>query len=202
MAPSDDEIDYLLSRGKLGGSQRSRILKAALTASREGFWARWRRPFRWGAGGLVLATGAAALVLGFRAPTDGAAGFRAKGPDEAPLITLACLGAMVTACPTGARLVFALDGGHDEGGFLTAYAEPTAAGERIWLLTNEPVAAPAADSPSRVVGKAALVGEGQPPGRYRVRAVLTRRPVAREALPALAAADTLARVEVELVVSP
>jgi hypothetical protein len=202
MAPSDDEIDYLLSRGKLGGPQRSRILKAALTASRPGFWSRWRRPFRWGAGGLVLATGAAALVLTFRAPLDGEGGFRAKGPGDAPLITLACLGATVTACPTGSRLVFALDGGHDKGGFLTAYADPAAAGERIWFLSNEPVAAPAGDSPSRVITKAALVGEGQPPGHYRVRAVFSRQPVARDALSALAAADTLARVEIELVVSP
>jgi len=71
MSPrSDDELDYLLSRGKLGGSQRRRILNGALAASREGLWARWRGRLAWSAGGLTLATGVAALLLILRAPQE------------------------------------------------------------------------------------------------------------------------------------
>ena len=81
MSPrSDDELDYLLSRGKLGGSQQARILKAALAASREGVWPRWRAKLAWSAGGLALATGTAVLLLTLRTPPDGEAGFHVKGP--------------------------------------------------------------------------------------------------------------------------
>jgi hypothetical protein len=200
--PSDDEIDYLLSRGKLGGSQRQRILDAALAASREGFWARWRGKLAWGAGGLAFATGAAALLLVLRTPPDGQAAFRVKGPGDAPAIVVSCLGAQLSACPSGSRVAFALEGGRDQGGFLTAYADRTAAGERVWYLTNEPVGAPPGDATPRVIRKAALIGDGQPPGRYRVHAIFSRGPIAREALAGLAPDHTLARVELELVVAP
>jgi hypothetical protein len=71
------------------------------------------------------------------APTpDGS--FQAKGAGDAPVIIVSCLRAQVSACPSGSRVAFALEGGHDQGGFLTAYADPIAAGERVWLLTNEP----------------------------------------------------------------
>jgi len=204
MSPhSDDEMDYLLSRGKLGGAQRQRILQAALTASREPIWARWRGRLAWSGGALALAGGAAVLLLTLRAPSpDGASSFQVKGPGDAPLITASCLGARVTACPIGSRLAFALEGGRDEGGFLTAYATPTAGGERIWYLTNEPVAAPNADASPRVLRKAALIGEGQPAGSYRLQVILSSRPVARDALSSLQAGDTLARLELELVVPP
>jgi hypothetical protein len=199
--PSDDEIDHLLSRGKLGGSQRQRILDAALAASRQGFWARWRGKLAWGAGGLAFATGAAVLLLTMRTPSpDGA--FQVKGAGDAPVIIVSCLGAQVSACPSGSRLAFALEGGHDQGGFLTAYADPIAAGERVWLLTNEPVGAPPGDATPRVIHKAALIGEGQPPGGYRVHAIFSRGLVVREALAGLAPTDTLARVDLELVVAP
>lgn len=203
MSPrSDDKLDYLLSRGKLGGSQRQRVLKAALTASREGFWARWRGRFAWSAGGLTLAAGAAALLLLLRNPHTEDAAFQIKGPGDAPLVTVACLGASLTACPPGSKVAFALEGGHDKGGYFTAYAEPTKPGERIWYLTNEAVGAPAGDASSRVLSKAAIVGDGQPAGAYRVHAIFSRRPVAREALATLPPADTLARTELELVVRP
>jgi hypothetical protein len=202
MSPhSDDEMDYLLSRGKLGGSQRQRILEAALGAAREPFWARWRGRLAWSGGALALAGGAAILLLTLRAPApEDASSFRVKGPADAPLITASCLGAQVTACPIGSRLAFALEGGRDRGGFLTAYAAPTAGGERIWYLTNEPVGAPNADASPRVLPKAALIGDGQPAGSYRVHVIFSGRPVARDALSSLRAGEALAHLELELVV--
>ena len=200
--PSDDELDYLLSRGTLGGSQRARILKAALAASREGFWARWRGRVAWSAGGLVLATGAAVLLLSLRAPReDAAAGFQSKGAGDVPLIVMSCLGGQLGGCPAGSKLAFGLQGGHDKGGFLTSFAEPAAPGERVWYLSNESVGAPNADASPRVVLKAALIGDEQPPGRYRVHAIFSRRPVAREAVSKLGAADIIARLDLDLVVA-
>jgi hypothetical protein len=198
-APSDDEIDYLLSRGKLGGSQRRRILDGVLTASREGFWARWRGRLTWSAGGLVLATGAAAVLLLAGGRHNDTEPFRAKGWSDAPLISVSCLDGQLSRCPIGSRVAFALEGGRDAG-FLTAYAQPVRRGERIWYLANESVGAPQSDASVRVVGKAALVGEGQPPGSYRVHAIFTRHPVAREALASVSADEALARLETELVV--
>jgi hypothetical protein len=199
--PSDDEIDYLLSRGKLGGSQRARILEAALAASRAGFWARWRAKLAWSAGGLAFATGAAVLLLTLRAPRQDAASFQVKGPGDAPLILMACLGAQASDCPTGSKLAFALEGWRDKGGFLTAYADPAGAGERVWYLNNEAVGAAQAGARPRVIRKAAVIGDGQPPGSYRVHAIFSSHPVPREALAGLPPADTLARVDLDLVVS-
>ena len=202
--PSDDELDYLLSRGKLGGSQRDRILDAALTASRKTVAAGRRRRIAWAAGSLAFATCAVVLLLTLRrSGEEGSAAFQIKGPGDAPLIVLSCLGGQLDGCPSGSKLAFALDGGRDKGGFLTSYAEPIGAGERIWYLTNESVdEAGAVDASLRVIRKAALIGEEQPPGTYRVHAILSRRPVARDALAALTSADMLARVELELVVVP
>lgn len=53
-----------------------------------------------------------------------------------------------------------------------------------------------------MIHKAALIGEGQPPGGYRVHAIFSRGLVVREALAGLAPTDTLARVDLELVVAP
>jgi hypothetical protein len=201
MSPrSDDELDYLLSRGNLGGSQRQRILKAAVAASREGFWARWRGRLTWSAGGLTLAAGAAALLLLVRRPGGDAGAFRIKGSGDAPLITVVCLGGSLTACPSGSKVAFALEGGRDKGGYLTAYADPVKPGERIWYLTNEAVGAPAGDAWARVLSNAAIVGDGQPPGVYRVHAILSRRAVAREAVASLPPAETVARTDLDLVV--
>ena len=203
MSPrSDDELDVLLSRGKLGGSQRERILEAAMDASRAGLWARWRARLAWSAAGLTLATGVAASLLILRAPQDGSTGFQAKGPADAPLITVACLGGQVTACPPGSKVAFALEGGHDKGGFLTCYADPVGPGERIWYLTNEAVGAAPGDSSPRVIRKAAVVGGGQPAGRYRVHAVFSRGPVARDTLASLPADELLAHTTLDLVVRP
>jgi hypothetical protein len=167
--PSDDHLDYLLSRGRLGGSQRDRILRAALGASRDTIAAFWRRRIVWTAGGLAVAT-CALLLLVTLCPSreESAAAFQSKGPGDAPLIAMSCLGGQLEGCTTGSKLAFAVDGGRDKGGFLTSYGEPTAS----------------------------------PPGTYRVRTVLSRRPIAREALAKLASADTLARVDLELVVVP
>src|SRR5262245_40303432 len=97
--PSDDEIDYLLAQGKVGGSQRRRILDAALAASRSGFRARWRLKLAWAAGGLAFATAAAVVLLIAHGPQDDPSSFHVKGPGGAPLIVASCLGAQMNGCP-------------------------------------------------------------------------------------------------------
>jgi hypothetical protein len=199
---SDDELDFLLSRGKLGGSQRARILEEAVAGSRGGFWTRWRAKLAWSAGGLVLAGGVAAMLMTLHAEEENGPSFRSKGSANAPLIVAFCLGAQLSACPAGSKLAFALEGGRDAGGFLTAYADPIGTGERVWYLTNEPAAEAQADGSRRLFTKGALIPEGQPRGSYRVHAIFSRHRVAREALVGLPAAQTLAKADFDLVVSP
>ncbi len=199
---SDDELDYLLSRGKLGGSQRARIFEAAVAGARGGFWTRCRAKLAWSAGGLVLAGGVAAMLMTLHAEQEGGPSFRSKGSTDAALIGAFCLGAQLSACPAGSKLAFALEGGRDAGGFLTAYADPIGTGERVWYLTNEPAAAAHADASRRLLTKGALIPEGQPPGSYRVHAIFSRDRLAREALVRVQAAQTLAKADFDLVVSP
>jgi hypothetical protein len=207
--PSDDDIDHLLSRGGLGRQQKERALAHVLaTLPPRPAQAGRRRWWIWGGTGtLSLAAGVAILALWLRGPgPDG--DLRDKGAAAgAPVVDMTCLGGSggsISACPRGSRVAFSLEGGRAEAGFVTAYADPIAGGQRVWYLTNQPVDAPAAGASGavRVVAKAAIVGDEQPPGRYRVEVTVTRRAVDRADLPRLAPADLLVRARFELVVSP
>jgi hypothetical protein len=150
----------------------------------------------------------AILALWLRAP-GGAGGpdvdLRDKGAAAGtPVVDMTCLGGSIGACPRGSRVAFSLEGGRAEAAFVTAYAEPIAGGQRVWYLASQPVDAPAAGAPRsvRVVSKGAIVGDEQPPGRYRVEVAVTRRAVDRADLPRLGPADLVARAHFELVVAP
>ena len=61
--PSDDELDYLLSRGKLGGTQRERIFENVLAASGHRPVASRRRWYLWGTAGALAATAVVVALL-------------------------------------------------------------------------------------------------------------------------------------------
>ena len=93
-----------------------RILQAALAASREGFWARWRGRARLERGRSDARSGRgspAAVAAGARRRHRGLPASRDRA--DTPLITVSCLGAMLNACPPGSRVAFALEGGRDTG---------------------------------------------------------------------------------------
>jgi hypothetical protein len=185
--PSEENVDYLLSRGALSGSRREQILEEALRSARARPPQARRRWWAWG-GGLTLAAGAAAFLLWARAPSQG--DFREKGNvGGAPAIELLCLGASVKACPLGSLVAFQVDG---REGFLSAYADPVPTGERIWYLTNEPVRGP-------VVPKAARIGAEHRPGEYRVQVVLSRQALPRDRL---VGPDVIAHARFDLRVIP
>ena len=203
----DDEMDHLLSRGGLGGAHKERLLRGVL--GRVAVPASSRRRPRWlwqTVAGLSLATGVAAFALWGRPSGETGSALRAKGaPSLAPVVGLSCLGGSLGACPAGSRIAFWLEGGPDkQAGFITAYADSPAGGGRVWYLTNEAAgAAPSSpvESP-RVVPKAALIGQEQPPGHYRVHVVFTRHPVGRADLSRLTTAEVVTRASFDLVVSP
>jgi hypothetical protein len=202
---SDDEIDALLAGGRLGGSVRDRVFGVVAeqvgarpaTAARPRSWPRWT--FALG----TLAVGVAAVAL-LVVPRDRALddGMRAKGSSTgvAPALELSCAGGSLAACPIGSTLLFAV--GEGQEGFLSAYAEPRPAGERVWYFSAEG-AAPAVHASPGLQGaaKAIRVGPEHAPGAYVVRIFLARTPLRREVLLAgPPAADLVATRDVPLTI--
>jgi hypothetical protein len=203
--PSNDEIDYLLSRGLLGTRRKESVLRrvlARVSPRPSAFRGRW---WLWlGSGATAALAGAAVLLIALHGPGSGPAELRAKGTGGAPVIDLACLGSSAGACPRGSRVAFSLDGGGGEAGFVTAFADPVSPGERIWYLVDEPLPAraPGAGAGLRAVPRAAIVGEEHAPGRYLVTVLLTRRPVGRVEPSQAAPADVVTQAKLDLVVTP
>jgi hypothetical protein len=189
---SDDEVDRLLSRGMLGQEHKQRVLQSVLASVQATEPPRRRAWWRWPAVSVVALSGALAVAaLWVQPSTNSGSALREKGAASgAPIIAMSCLGGALGACPTGSRIAFWLEGGSREPGFVTAYAESVTGGERVWLLTNE------------TVPRAALIGKGQPSGRYRVNVVLTGRPIERTELSRLTPNVIVARASFDLVVSP
>jgi hypothetical protein len=190
--PSEDEIDHLLSRGRLGHGHKQRLLRDVLASVQASAQPRHRFRPRWLAFSALAVSGAlAVVVLRARPLSETGASLREKGATaQTPIISMACFGASLGACPTGSRLAFWAEGGAGERGFATAYADPVGGGERIWYLTN-----------SALPG-AALVSKEQPAGRYDVRVVLTRRPVERVAVADLPPDLVVAHAKFDLLLSP
>jgi hypothetical protein len=189
---SEDELDRLLSRGGLGQEQKRRMLGNVLASVEAAATPRRRSRWRWPAVAVLSLSGAVAVAALWARPSgETRPDFREKGaPAAVPILAMSCLGGSLGACPAGSRLAFWLEGGPQEPGVITAYADPVAGGERVWYLTNEK--AP----------RAALIGKEQPSGRYRVTVVLTRHPVARAELAALDSRGIITHANFDLVVSP
>jgi hypothetical protein len=215
---SDDELDYLLSRGMLSGPKRAELLDHAIASARAAEPAPRKAP-RWlgarGVGaGLAVAASAALIVVVLRPPHQ-VTQFRAKGSGAgAPILDVTCVGATLKACPRGSLLAFSVRNPGGEataaaGSFVSAYSDPSSGGQRIWYLTNEPVV-------GSVVPKVARIGDEHRPGSYRAQVVLSRRPLSRAEIVARTAEatakataeatagppDLTAHADLELVVLP
>jgi hypothetical protein len=197
--PSDDRLDYLLSRGRLSGPQKSRILEQVMRAAGAVPAQRPRRWWAWG-GGLGLAVAAAAALLLWIRPAPPAPDFRTKGVGaNAVGIELWCLGGELQACPHGSRVAFSVEGGGEGGkdatAFLSAYAVPSFPGERVWYVLNEPLA-------GTTIRRAVQVGTEHGTGLHRVEVVLARRPLSRPEVLAPTTTDVIARAHFDLRVTP
>jgi hypothetical protein len=205
VSKSDEQLDALLSQGRLSGPERDRILKTVLERSAAARPARWSR---WLLGGTVAlaAAGAAGVLLIPRLQRE-PAGFTARGnaPAGADIqIDLGCVDGSLERCPAGSTLLFAVRG-EQARGFLGAYARPADGGSPIWYFSAE------AESPAVVArgpGLQALsrgirLGPEHRPGRYQVVVVLGQTSPGRQALLAPDSPGQLARRTFDLtVVSP
>jgi hypothetical protein len=163
---SDQELDSLLAQGRLSGPARDRIFDAVVAANRPA--PRWRRLLLWA---LPLSTVAALLLLILR-PSE----FRARGAGG-PILEAVCA---TEPCRVGSALMFRASA-VDVGGFLAAYALSAGVDERIWYFPSPDGECPTVDveSGTQTLPRGVRVGPEQPPGRYRVHLLLSRRPLTR-----------------------
>jgi hypothetical protein len=184
----DDKLDRLLAEGRLGGPRRDQIWTQVLatTAARR---RRWRSAAVW----LSSMATAAALFIVFLRPSS----FRARGEGDA-VLEVVCRDGSLDRCVAGSKLLFRVASA--EGGFLSAWAEAEAGGTRVWYWPDSDGAAPqVAPSASPIMLPVGIeIGSEQPPGRYRIHLLLTRRPLTREECLAPPPSLTLAKAQATL----
>lgn len=220
--PSDDEVDYLLSSGSLGGSQRERI-RAALekpTAATAGRIPARRsrlmslRRLTGVAAGAAAAVAVALWLRGSSPPDDSR--FRSKGNAAtagAVSVDVTCLQGTLPACARGSLLAFATHGmPPGQNMFVTATLQRRGGAIRSSLLRNEPAGADAVVA-GGLLPHGARIPDQQPPGDYTLEVLVTRRPLpsqdtatidlhAPHAPPAPAAEDLVTRAHFDMTVPP
>jgi hypothetical protein len=185
---SDEGLDALLGEGRMSGPARDRILDAVLARPARPLW---QRVVMWV---LPLSTAAALVFLMVR-PSE----FQARG-GGGPVLEAACA---VEPCRAGATVLFRA-GGADAGGFLAAFAIPEGVGERIWYFPSLDGECPQVEpsSETQTLPRGVRLGPEQPPGRYRVHLLLSRRPLTRAEALAPPSGVILAETETLLEVAP
>jgi hypothetical protein len=176
----DAELDALLARGRLSGPTRERVLANVLDQVQPPRSRHWAKT-----AAFVLLPAAAALALfvgvgRWGSTLSGAhgegGGFEAKGTaSDVVHVDAACTGGPMLACPRGSRLVFHVQAGARPG-YLAAYADPAAGGERVWYISAE------GESPlvqSGTLERAILIGPEHAADRYVIHALVSGRPLAR-----------------------
>jgi len=187
----EEKLQALLAGSKLSGPARDKVLANVL-----GGTAKKPRRLVWiGAATAGLAMAAAVLLLVF--PPDG---FRSRGGSK-PIVEVGCVDGTLASCPRGSALLFRVSGSKD-GGFLSAWAEPEAGGERIWYFptstTANPAVAPKSETQTLPVG--VRIGPEQQPGAWVVHLLLSKRPLNRDQVLALPVAERVAEARVKMVV--
>ena len=143
---SDDEIDTLLSEGRMSGPTKDRVFEGALRdAGIEGAGAPRARAFVADAAGRHDRADAGGGRRGddSRSSDFEAAAIR-SAPREAPpraragrRVRRRGRGRLAGRLPQGATLVFSIRGDRPLGGYLAGYADPGPGGERIWYFSAD-----------------------------------------------------------------
>lgn len=175
---SDEELDSLLGRGSIGAARRDAIFDRVLEGVDRERQDRWRRRWILAGASTVAAAAMALLVLLPRSPSVDDAGFRAKGGSRPSSVKVECLDGALASCPAGSLLAVRAQG---VLGYLSAWAEPSDGGERIWYFsadTSAQVEPGARDGNAKTA--AVKIGPEHKPGTYTVKARVTEKPVSRE----------------------
>lgn len=175
-----NQLDRLLADGELSRPEAEAIFDRVHAEVVREDRVRPLRAVVWGG---AVAAAAVLLLLLIRPSEDGGGELSARGSAAfAPTLEVTCSDGTLSACPLSAKLVFLVSGSAQHG-FLSAYAEPLDTGaERVWYFSHEagsPQLTPASDG-THVFDRAVTIAGSHRPGRYRVRAFLAERPLARE----------------------
>jgi hypothetical protein len=173
------QLDRLLADGGVSGPEADAILDRVLATVARSEPRRSRRPVYWAAAGVAAIAAGALLMIVPAAPPAG--GFVARGiTSSAPTLRVSCSAGELGSCPLTATLVFAL-AGDQAAGFLSAYAEPIEGGERIWYFSRESESPSLSDAKdgTRVFGRGVKLSGTHRPGHYRVRALVSTRPLSQ-----------------------
>jgi len=175
----NDKLDALLAEGRMSGPRRDAVLAGALSKSQPP-----RRRWAWlGFGSFSLVAAAAAVFL--LMPSSG---FRARGQGGA-VLEVGCVGLNGDpGCIPGSTLLFRVSGA-TEGGFVTAWAEPTGPGERVWYFPTTTTPSPEVQKQAELqtLRQGVVIGAEQPRGTYLVHVLLTSKPLTHDqALEAMA----------------
>ncbi len=209
MLKDDDiELDQLLARGRLSGSEYDQIERSVLerTAPRR---ARWLWPTLVPAAALASAFAAWFLVVGGNAAPDSFTPRSGGTPLSSPigLLELGCVGGAPGVCRLGDTLLFSLNG-NTVSGFMGAYAErvgaPAAPGfgapaaPRIWYFPTADGTAPRLDAQSGTVVAPQGVRLGPPhaPGQYQVTVWISEAPPERAHAESMLLARQSSRLEI------
>jgi hypothetical protein len=146
--------------------------------------------------------GSTAVVLLVARPRldDGQWGAKGSGAQAAVALDARCSEQAV--CRAGSTIVFSAFGARGDG-YLGAYAQPVAGGERIWYFsaeTDAPLVAASARS-TQPAGRGVVVGAEHRPGVYQVHLFLSSAPLTQAVLLAGDDPRILARAVVPLTVA-
>jgi hypothetical protein len=193
----DPEIDALLSPNKLSGHEHDKILDQVLRRAGK---TSARSSLGWLAAPVAVAA-ALALYLVTRPPPGDYVGTRGAPEPSAPRIELVCVGAELTRCPAGSRLMFRISP-TAEPGYLIAYAESRIDGSRIWYFSAEgetPLVAKGSNN-DVPLGRGIKLGTEHAAATYDVHIFVARRPLTQSEAIALDPGSLLARKIVALTV--
>jgi hypothetical protein len=196
---SRHHLDRLLARGALSGQEREDVLARVLEkTARPARRSRVRPAILGVAGFAACAAVVTAVAVAWQGRDTGAFASRG-GQDQGIHVEIACSGARLSACPVGSHLVFSASGAAP--GYLTAWAEPVAGGERIWYFSAEhgaPTVPPTATASP--LDRAVEIGPEHAIGKYVVHILVGTHPFSREQAlrgdPASVLASETAAIEV------
>jgi len=193
-------VDQWLARGKLSGARREaildRVLAVTATSPCARPWGRWR-VWQWGSGLAAAAALAGAVVVWApRAGDPDTEGFQSRGATgRAFSIEAGCR----EECRLGDTLLFRVQ--HVVGpAYLAAFAI-TAQGQRIWYFPSDHGELPTlpVTEAAQLLARGVALGEPHQAGVVHVHLVVSPRPVTREQVVALLAAESLPKDVLHLV---
>ena len=169
-----DDLDVLLAQKRLSGAEYDAIAQRVLAQA--GRPARTRRIALYAA---PILAAAAALLLVLLPRTDGLRSKGVQGPGTG--LELLCGSGQLDRCEQGQLLTLRVEDVAAPG-YLHAWAEPVAGGERIWYFAGDS-AVPVTPKPGpQLLDRAVRVGAQHAPGQYRVHMVLAPARLERDAL--------------------